>query len=268
MYVDLGLQPKSSKISKLRYRLYLALLTDVDVDNFPKAILATIATNVLLPGRTHFYVDSKVGTINPTGAPGESQGNVTLTLSPQIEGISKESLSWMYGLNGERVIAFWENCETGQKFIAGGPCSGGLLVSIQSLGKMEEGYNGAVLNLVGDECPEPFWFYDGPILRDAPQIIPPDATTFALTDKVQYQLSNNTTARTLASISGVTDNSVGRIIELLGAGSTFPTTVSPTATFLLQNGIVWSAAEGAKLSLQIVKTGTTAYAFYEVARSG
>lgn len=268
MYVDLGIQPKSSKISNLRFRLYLAMLTDVDMDNFPKPVLSTIMTNVLLPGKTHFYVDTKINTINPTGAPGESQGNVALTLSPQIEGISKQSLSWMYGLNGERVIAIWENCETGEKYIAGSPCSGGLLVSIQSLGKMEGGFNGAVLNLVGGECPEPFWFYEGPILRDAPQIIAPDATTFVLSDKVQYQLSNNTAARTLASITGVTDNSVGRIIELLGAGSTFPTTVSPSAAFLLQNGVAWSATEGSKLSLQIVKTGTNAYAFYEVARSG
>ena len=268
MYVDLGVQPKSSKISKLRFRLYLAMLPDVDIDNFPKPVHVTIMTNVLLPGKTHFYCDAKTNTISPTGAPGESQGNVALTLSPQIEGISKESLSWMYGLNGERVIAIWENCVTGQKFIAGSPCSGGLLVSIQSLGRMEDGFNGAVLNLVGDECPEPFWFYEGPIIRDAPQTVAPDATTFVLSDKVQYRLSDNTAAKTLASITGVTDDSVGRIIELLGDGSAFPTTVAPSATFLLQNGVAWSAADGAKLSLQIVKTGASTYAFYEVARSG
>jgi hypothetical protein len=267
MYVDLGIQSKSSKLSSLKYRLYLALLTDVDVDNFPKAVLSTITSNVLLPGRTHFYVDTKINTINPTGAAGESQGNVTLTLSPQLEGISKDSLTWIYGLNGERVIAIWENCETGQKFIGGSPCSGGLLVSVQSLGRMEDGFNGAVLNLVGDECPEPFWFYDGPIIRDTPQIVPPDATTFALTAKVQYRLSDNTAARTLASITAVTDDSVGRIIELLGAGVNFPTTVAPSSSFLLRNGVAWSATEGSKLSLLITKTGTSTYAFYEVARS-
>jgi hypothetical protein len=267
MYVDLGTQPKSSKLSSLKYRLYLAFLSDVDVDNFPKPVLATISSNVLLPGRTHFFCDTKINTINPTGAAGESQGNIALTLSPQLEGISKESLAWVYGLNGERVIAFWENCETGEKCIAGSPCSGGLLVSVQSLGRMEDGFNGAVLNMVGDQCPEPFWFYDGPIIRDTPQIVAPDATTFALTDKVQYQLSDNTTATTLASISAVTDVSVGRIIELVGAGSTYPTSVAPTSTFILQNGVAWSAVQGSKLSLLIVKTGFSTYAFYEVARS-
>jgi hypothetical protein len=267
MYIDLGVQNKDSKLSSLKYRLYLAMLVDVDVDNFPKAIDATISSNVLLPGKTHFYLDSKINTINPTGSAGESQGNINLVLSPQVEGLSRQSLSWIYGINGERVIAFWENCETRQKFIAGGPCSGGLLVSVQNLGRMDDGFNGAILNLTGDECPEPFYFYDGPILRDPPQIVPPDAVTFALTDKVQYQLSDNTAATILASITGTDDSKVGRIIELVGAGSVFPTEVDPTATFILQNGVSWSAAQGSKLSLLIVKTGTSTYAFYEVARS-
>jgi hypothetical protein len=243
------------------------MLSDVDMDNFPKAVNATIQSNVLLAGKFHFYVDAKINTINPTGSAGESQGNVSLVLSPQIEGISKEVLSWLYEINGERVIAIWENCETGEKFIAGSPCSGGLLVSVQNLGKMDDGFNGAILNLTGDQCPEPFWFYEGPIIRETPQTVPANATTFALSDKDQYQLSDNTSATTLASITGTDDDQVGRIIELIGAGINFPTTVSPTATFILQNGLAWSAVLGSKLSLQVVKTGTSTYAFYEVARS-
>jgi hypothetical protein len=267
MYVDLGIQPRESKLSKLNVRLYLALLSDVDIENFPKAVRATILSNVLLAGKTHFYCDVKINTINPSGSAGESQGNINITLSPQLEGLSRDSLTWIYGLNGERVIAIWENCETGQRFIAGSPCSGGLLVSVQTLGIMEGGFNGAILNMVGEECPEPIWFYDGPIIRESPQVVAPDATAFALTDKVQYQLSDNTSATTLAGITAVSDDSVGRIIELTGAGVNFPTTVSSSSAFLLRNGVAWSAVQGSKLSLQIVKTGTSAYAFYEVARS-
>ncbi|GHT63806.1 hypothetical protein FACS189451_10940 [Bacteroidia bacterium] len=260
-------QPKSAKISSMKTRLYFALLKDVDVENFPKAVNSTILSNVLLPGKKHYYLDAKINTINPTGAAGESLGNIALTLSPQLEGISKETLNFIKELNGERIITIWENCETGEKFIAGSPCSGGLLVSVTSLGKMDDGFNGAILEMKGGDCPDPFWFYEGPILLTAPQIVAPDSTTFALTDAKQYQLVENTADKTLASISAVTDDSVGRIIELVGAGINFPTTVSPGATFILQNGVAWSAAQGSKLSLQIVKTGASSYAFYEVARS-
>ena len=203
VFDNLLTQEKSAKLSSIKMRLYLALLVDVDVENFPKAVMATVSSNVLLAGRKHFYVDAKINTINPTGSAGESQGTICLVLSPQIEGLSKHSLSWIYQLNGERVIAIWENCETGQKFIAGSPCSGGLLVSIQNLGKMEDGLNGAILNLTGDPCPEPFYFYEGPILLEDPQIIPADSATFALTEKKQYRLSDNTSAKTLTGITGV-----------------------------------------------------------------
>ena len=239
----------------------------MDIECFPKAVNSTISSNVLLPGRKHFFLDTKIGSINPTGSAGESQGTIGLVLSPQIEGNSKFSLDWIYKLNGERVIAFWENCETGAKFIAGSPCSGGLTVSVQSLGKMEGGLNGAILNLTGDPCPDPFYFYEGPILLEDPQIIPADSTTFDLTEKKQYRLSDNTSAKTLAGITGVSDSDAGRIIELTGAGGAFPTTVSASAEFLLRSGISWSATSGSKLSLEIVKTGADTYAFHEVARS-
>lgn len=264
---DLGVQNKSSKLSALKYRLWLALLAHVDVDNFPKAVMATILTNVLLPGRTHFFLDAKINTINPTGSAGESQGNIALVLSPQIEGLSKEALAWIYSINGERVIAFWENCETGQKFIGGSPCSGGLLVSVESLGLQEGGMMGATLNLTGDQCPEPFYFYDGGIVREQAETIAVDATTFALTAKQQYTLPNNTAATSLTDITGATDSDVGRIIELLGAGAEHPTLVEPSSKILLQNGVNWSASSGSKLSLQLIKTGTTSYTWYEVHRS-
>ena len=265
---NLGIQGKEAKLSSLKLRLYLALFADVDGENFPKAVNATISSNVLLPGKKHFYVDAKVDTINPTGSPGESQGTIGLVLSPQIEGISKKSLDWVYKINGERVIAIWENCETRERFIGGSYCSGGLLVSVQSLGKMEDGYLGAVLNLTGGACPEPFYFYEGPILLVAPAIVPANATTFALAADKQYQLSDNSTPSVqLASISGTTADDVGRIIELVGAGTANPTTVKSSATFILQNGIDWAATQGSRLSLQIVKTGVSTYAFYEVARA-
>ena len=267
VFSNLEIQSKSAKLSSLKMRLWLALLVDVDQDNFPKPVMATISSNVLLDGRKHFFVDTKINTINPTGTAGDAQGNIALVLSPQIEGISKFSLDWIYKINGERVIAIWENCETGQKSIAGSPCSGGLLVSVQNLGRMEDGFNGAILNLTGDQCPEPFWFYDGPIITEDPQVIASDATTFALVDKYQYQLSENTSDTELLSITGADDDHVGRIIELVGAGLSFPTTINPSSTFILQNGVSWSASQGSKISFQIVKTGANSYAFFEVARA-
>ena len=267
MIVNLPQKRGRLKQSTVKIRLYFSLLDDVDLDNFPKAVNRTISSNVLLPGRKHHLLDAKTETVNPSGAPGESKGNMVLTVEPQIEGISKEVLDFIYSINGERIILIWEDCNSGEKFIAGSPCSGGLLVSISNLGKMDDGFWGAILSMVGGQCPEPFWFYEGPIILDSPQIVPANAATFALTDSFQFQLSDNTAATALTDITGVTEDEVGRIIEIIGGGVNYPTTIDPTTNFILRNGVPWTGNQGSKITFQIVKTGVSTFAFFELHRS-
>jgi hypothetical protein len=267
MILNLKNEDGRVKISTIKYRLYFALLSSIDVDNFPKAVGATISSNVLLPGKTHHILDAKINTVNPTGAAGQSQGTLALTLSPQIEGFSKNVLDFIYKINGERIIVIWEDCTTRNLFIAGSPCSGGLLVSITSLGKMEDGFYGAVLQMQGGECPEPFYFYEGPILLDTPEAVAADSTAFPLAEKYQYQLADNTASTTLTDITGITDDDVGRIFEVIGAGVNFPTLINPTVKFILRNGVQWVGTLGSKITFQIVKTGASQYAFFEIQRS-
>jgi len=267
MFLNLENQEGRLKISTIRFRMFFALLSEILINDFPKAVGATINSNVLLPGKKHHIFDAKVNTVSPTGAAGQSQGTVALTLTPQVEGFSKEVLDFIYNLNGERIIVIWEDCKSGKMFIAGSPCSGGLLVAITNLGKMDDGFYGAVLEMKGGDCPDPFYFYEGPILLNEPKVIAPNSTTFALSDDYQYQLSDNSSATSLLDISGVTDDHVGRIIELIGGGVNFPTTIAPSAKFILRNGVNWVGIQGSKITFQIVKTGPTAYAFFEIQRS-
>jgi hypothetical protein len=157
---NLGKQDAISQKGTPKFRLYLALLTDVDVENWPVAADATIDENVLKTGKSWTYLDSRVAAINPTTAPGESPLNGILTLTPLIEGISKKSLQWVYNVAGADVVAVWERCSDKQKFIGGTPCSGGLKLSYQSIGPQDGGIYGISLQLQGGECSEPFYFYD------------------------------------------------------------------------------------------------------------
>lgn len=261
-------QNKNAKISSLKFRLYLALLIDVLVDDFPKAIGATISTNPLQVGKTWKFLDCKINTMKPSTEPGESPYTGKLKLTPIIEGISKQTLAWLYENLGQDVIVIWERCSDGQKFIGGSPCSGGMAVKFASIGSQEGNIEGIALSLEGGECPEPFWFYDGPIIREEPQIVALDAgTSFPLTDKSQYTMTDNAAAKVLSDITGVTDADVGRVVELVGAGINFPTTISSSAKFILQNGLAFSASLGKTISFVITKTGAGGYAFYEVFRT-
>ena len=256
----------NEKSTSIKYRAYIALLTDVDIDNFPKAVNATISTNVLLAGKTHKYIDCRVNTIKPSTAAGSSPYEGKQTVALTLDGISKPTLQWVYANLGLEVVLIWERCSDGQKFIAGSPCSSGLTIKLKSIGDVSN-IAGVELSLEGGDCPEPFWFYDGPIIREDPLTIQlADGTTFGLGVISLYLLTDNATAKTLTDITGVTDADLGRIIELQGAGVVYPTVINNSDKFILKSGVSFSAKVGNSISFAITKTGT-GYAFYEVYRS-
>ena len=160
MFVNLPKQPGDSKQNQPMFRLYVANLNDVDIENWPAAVNATISTNVLKTTKKWNFIDSTPKSINPSAAPGESPLNGILTLTPVIEGITKESLAWIYDNVGEDCIVVWERCIDKQKFIAGSPCSNGLKLTYTNIGTLEGGIGGIALQFQGQECPEPFYFYD------------------------------------------------------------------------------------------------------------
>ena len=163
MLFNLEKQDKKSKQNSPKYRLYLANLNDVDIENWPAAVDATISEDVLKAGKKWTYLDSTPTSINPNAAPGESPLNGILTLTPTIEGITKKS--WQYVLDnvGEDVVAVWVRCSDNQKFIGGNPCSSGLKLTYTQVGTLDGGIGGIALQLQGQECPDPFYFYDGPL---------------------------------------------------------------------------------------------------------
>ncbi len=225
----------NDKVSTIKFRLYLAELSDVNIDNFPKPEGATILTNPLLP--------------NPL------TGKIKIPV--MLEGISRQTLAWVNENAGKRVIAVWERCSDGQKFIA----SGGLLIKLNKIGGLDGGLDGVALDLEGGDCPEPFCFYDGEIVRETPVTVNLGSnTTFALAQKSQYILADNTSAKKISDITNVTDSDVGRIVELQGAGVNHPTTIDSSEKFILKNGLSFTANVGSSISFQITKT-ENGYAF-------
>jgi hypothetical protein len=161
--LNLRKQDPRSKLNSPKFRIYLVDLNDVDIDNFPVAVDATISEDILKPGKKWNYLDSTPRSINPNVAPGEIPENGVITLTPVIEGITPESLQWVYDNNGRRVFVLWVRCSDNKKFIAGNPCSSGLKLNYTAIGNIDGVGGGISLQLQGDECPEPFYFYEGPL---------------------------------------------------------------------------------------------------------
>lgn len=257
--------PDTAKAS-IKYRLWFGRVRDeIDMDSWPVAVNATINSIPMLPGKVMHYMDCAMNSIKPNAASvGDIAPNGELTITANIDGLSKSLLAFLWGNNGEDMVVIWEHCTTKQKFIAGSPCSG-LRFTFTKVGT-DDNSTGVSLQWKG-QCPDPFNYFDGEIPVEAPVAIVADATTFALSTKYAYQVGENTVATAITDITNVTDADVNRFIEIIGNGSAKQSTISSSAKFILKSGAPFIAADGARITFQIVKVGVASYAFYEVSRS-
>ncbi len=255
-----------SATSSLKYRIWYARVRDeVDMENWPAAVNATISSIPMQPGKKFHYIDCRADSVRPNAVSvGDIAASGELTITADISGLSKIMLQLFYANNGEDMVVIWEHCQTKQKFVAGSPCSG-LIFTYTKLGT-DENSTGASVQWKG-KCPEPFLFFDGTIPIEDPASIAADATTFALGTNAAYKVSENSQATALASISNVSDSDVNRIIEIQGNGSSHVTTIAASSTFILRNGATFVAGDGSSITLLIIKTGVSTYAFLELSRS-
>lgn len=165
--------PKAKSLST-KYRLYLADYDEVDIENWPDIATGKKATIdddiVFLSAATSKWqtLDCNVAAMNPNAAVGESPTNGKLTLTPVIEGITDDTLGWVYANAGKQFIVVWERCSDKVRFIGGSPCSNGLTMKYTSIGSQEGNVSGIALSFEGNECAEPFLIYEGSVTNTPP----------------------------------------------------------------------------------------------------
>lgn len=172
MFINLGLQSKESKDLGLKYRAYLAKMTAVDFEKYPKPANATITSKVLKEGEKYKYLDSKIDAIKVNVEPGENMFKGVPKLTIFIEGVSPATLQYAYDNNGELFNIVIERCADGQKFIMGDPCSGGMRMQYTSIGEGDGGIAGIAVEFTGGQCSQPLLFFDAEIEveEDAPPV--------------------------------------------------------------------------------------------------
>lgn len=259
-------QAKETALPSLKYRMYFARVRDeVDMDSWPSPVNATIFNVPMMAGKTMHYIDCRVNTVKPNAV---SAGDVApegeLTITADIDGLTKPLLAFLYGNNGEDMVVIWEHCATKQKFIAGSPCSG-MIMTYTKLGT-DENSTGASIQFKG-KCPDPFLFFDGEIPVEAPELLAADATAIALGSKSHYRVGENSVETKITDITGVADTDVNRVIEIIGNGTSNASTIEASAKFILKGGVTFVAVDGARIAFQVAKVGVGSYAFYEVSRS-
>ena len=94
--------------------------------------------------------------------------------------------------------------------------------------------------------------YVGSITKTTPQTVAADATELAIVaGKDQYQLTDNTGATALATVSGITSAMYGNHVEVLGSGGSNPSTIADNTVFIMVDAATWTGNAGSKISFRI-----------------
>lgn len=100
--------------------------------------------------------------------------------------------------------------------------------------------------------------YTGSIIAQDPATHTAGSATLAITSGQDvYQTPNGSSATyAINAVSGLTASDKGRVITLLGTGTTYPPTLADSATFILEDGSTWTGKAGSKLVLKVLDAST------------
>lgn len=85
-----------------------------------------------------------------------------------------------------------------------------------------------------------------------------DSKTIAIKPAANsYTIANGTAAAiAIDKVSGLTNGDKGRYITLLGAGTDKSATIADSLVFVLEDGVTWTAKEGASITFRVLDTNT------------
>ncbi len=101
-----------------------------------------------------------------------------------------------------------------------------------------------------------FYKYTGALSAASATVIAADATNLGVTSNDRYQLTDNTGATAIATVSGIAASDHGRLITVYGSGGSHPSTIQDNAVFTLAGGATWTGNAGSKISFRILDNTT------------
>jgi hypothetical protein len=254
-----------------KYRVYvLHYDSEVDLDNvpLPDKTAQTLADITRVSGMYWHYIDAIVHSVIPKFKTDDTGLNADNEVEVKLGGLSTTTRAFLNNYKGEQFFVVWEVCsgtDAGVKYIAGTRCSG-MTLSITD-GGWTDAITGATI-MFKNSCIDLPYKYLGNCTLSTPTAIAADLTTRALVAGAnEYQFTQNTAPKNFTAFTGMVAADHGRILTLFGATSTTnATTIDDDDSFLVKDAAIWTANPGARLTVQIFKTGVSTYKFIEISR--
>lgn len=191
---------------------------------------------------------------NSTGEGGDITTEVTNVLEITMGGDGVKLYDFIEDHTGGRFVVIYQKCVDGTYYTQGSPCKPMVL---QSFDRKRDSEATAVMFTFQNSSFKQPYIYVGAITETTPQVVPADATDLAIVaGKSQYQLTDNTGATVLVTVSGIISGQYGNTIQVLGSGGANPSTIADNTVYILIDGTTWTGNAGSSISFRIQDSGT------------
>jgi len=250
---------KESSPNQLDMKIWLIARDQVDPDEtFPTPNTdRELGTIPLLAGEIPHYFDAIPDTPDEiaTATKGKIITEFSKTFSFIVAGNRDKHLDFIEEYAGKGFIIIYSLGEAGTKYVLGSYYKPMVLQTTDRKGGGKEGRY-ITFTFQNKHWRQPL-YYIGTIATEAPATVGAGATELAITSASQYRLSDHSAVVTLATVSGIGSEDIGRVIELLApATETNGPDIDDNTVFILKTGATWTAHAGSRISFRIFDSST------------
>ncbi|MCH8490021.1 MAG: hypothetical protein LAT81_08850 [Oceanicaulis sp.] len=249
-------------------RDYITVIDADDIAVYPQRNSKGIVIEDSIVMKSGKYAIKVYGTTSTmegtTATEGEQDGRGFM---PQFAfkhpGDQEEILEFIQTHTNKNLIIGVHKCSTGVTRLYGERCAP-MQLQVTSTDNNTE--NTQMLTFISDtKSPAVPAIYKGTFTYDEPlAIIPADEDEpNVAAGSGEYQLSDNTAPTAITGLQNAVD---GGIYRMLGSGGSNPSTIAASATFILKDGVSYTAAAGSSITLKAFKTGASSFVFIEQSR--
>lgn len=251
--------------NQIGFRLYLVAFEQIDdTVAFPSPNSNREVGTIPLKAGEYMHYFEGVKDSNKYVSTAE-KGDVTSTFNKTFNTIvvsNNKTLDFIEQYQGKGFLVIFQECETGTKYIIGNYCKPAYLTNFEN----KEDSDGKYITLTFSND---HWrqqnIYIGSITTAAPITVVQDATSITIASgNDNYVLSDPSAANVaITAFSGVAAADVGRVITVNApAVNTYDNTIADNASYILKDGVTWTAKPGSSITFEIFDETT----FVEISR--
>lgn len=249
---------KETHGSNIGYKIYLVDVHQLNSDvRFPKPnVNREIATLPMLPGQYMKYFEAHdIPTYVGNGEKGDITTSGTNQFVAIMGGMRDQLLNFIEEHAGGKFVILFKEIGEDQWYILGEYDRPMILKSYEAKNDKDGRY---ITFTFERTSVTQYYKYIGDIVKAPAEAHAAGATALAVkATNNSYEIPNGADATyAIATVAGLTNNDKGRYITLNGTGADKAATIADGTTFILEDGVTWTAKAGSTITFRVLDPAT------------